>query len=362
MLNKSLLLIIINSIVLLLVCDFFFGHKILKMINKNTKIIEIKPTEKNNNFDYNFKKNIDKNFFYSKFEYRICTDSLSLRIDCDKKYKIIEKNFDILFIGDSFTEGVGLDFNDTFVGIFENSLKLNIGNLGVSGYSPYNYYKKIKYYIDELNINTKEVIVFLDLSDAKNDFDRFIKKNKLSFLQRNNKIETQDKLSFKLRLRKIFPLIYEGLFLLKHHKLPNPKYRYLPNYSPSAWPYAKVNYDLNRALDLNKIYMTKLYEYLKEKNIDLSIAVYPYPNTLIYDNLNSNYVSLWKNFCLKKCKNFINFFPLFFENKNKLDFKTALEKTSLYYLDGDVHYNKLGNEKIANGLINFFKNKTLISN
>jgi len=69
-----------------------------------------------------------------------------------------------------------------------------------------------------------------------------------------------------------------------------------------------------------------------------------------------------EKFLLKKCKNFINFFPLFFENKNKLDFKTTLEKISLYYLDGDVHYNKLGNEKIANHLINFFKNKTLISN
>ena len=45
---------------------------------------------------------------------------------------MIEKDFDILFIGDSFTEGVGLDYNDTFVGIFENNLKLNIGNLGVS--------------------------------------------------------------------------------------------------------------------------------------------------------------------------------------------------------------------------------------
>jgi len=362
MFNKSLIFIIINSIVLLLVCDFLFGTKILKMINEPTKIIETKPTDKNDIFDYNFKKNLDKNFFYSKFEYRVCTNSLSLRSDCSKDKEMIEKDFDILFIGDSFTEGVGLDYNDTFVGIFENSLKLNIGNLGVSSYSPYNYYKKIKYYIDELKINTKEVIVFLDLSDAENDFNRFIKENKLSSLQRNDKVETQDNLNLKLRLRKMFPLIYEGLFFLKHYKLPNPKYRYHPNYSLSAWPYTKVNYDLNKALDLNKIYMTKLYEYLREKNIDLSVAVYPYPNTLIYDNLNSNYVSLWKNFCLEKCKNFFNFFPLFFENKNKLDFKEALEKVSLYYLDGDMHYNKLGNEKIANDLINFFKNNTLISN
>lgn len=213
---------------------------------------------------------------------------------------------------------VGLDYNDTYVGIFENSLKLNIRNLGVSSYSTYNYYKKIKYYIDQLNINTKEVIIFLDLSDPVDDFNRFMKKTKLSSLQLDDKVESQDKLNLRLRLRKMFPSIYEGLFFLKHYKLPNPKYRYHSNYSPSAWPYKKVNYDLNKVLDLNKIYMTKLYEYLNEKNIDLSIAVYPYPNTLIYDNLNSNYVSIWNNFCLEKCKNFFNFFDYFLKTKTNL--------------------------------------------
>ena len=356
MLNRSLLFIIINSVVLLLVCDFLFGKKILKIINAPPEIIEIKPTEKNKNFDYNFKTNLNKKFFYSKFEYKICTNSLSLRVDCNKNTKIIDKDFDILFVGDSFTEGVGLDYNNTFVGIFENNLNLNIGNLGVSSYSPFNYYKKVKYYIDELNISTKEVIVFLDLSDAENDLDRYKKKNKSSTLQQVSKAVAEDRFNFKLKLRKMFPLIYEGLFFLKHYKLPNPKYRYVPNYPLSAWPYTKVNYDLNKALNLNKLYMTKLYEYLKEKNINLSIAVYPYPNTLIYDKFNSNYVNLWKNFCLEKCKNFFNFFPLFFENKNKLNFNEALEKISLYYLDGDMHFNKLGNKKIADKLISLFKN------
>ena len=36
------------------------------------------------------------------------------------------KEFDIAFIGDSFTEGVGLDYKDTFVGRIENKFdKLN---------------------------------------------------------------------------------------------------------------------------------------------------------------------------------------------------------------------------------------------
>ena len=70
---------------------FLFGKKTLKIIYKPAKIIETKPTDKNDILNYNFKKNLDKKFFYSKFEYRICTNSLSLRIDCSKKTKIIKK-------------------------------------------------------------------------------------------------------------------------------------------------------------------------------------------------------------------------------------------------------------------------------
>ena len=63
-------------------------------------------------------------------------------------------NYDYIFIGDSFTEGVGLNYNDTFVGIFEKNLSnKDIGNLAMSDYSPRNYYHKIKEYILKLDIH-----------------------------------------------------------------------------------------------------------------------------------------------------------------------------------------------------------------
>ena len=48
--------------------------------------------------------------------------------------------FEYLFIGDSFTEGVGLKFNETFVGIFKDNSNSSVANLGVQSYSPIIYF------------------------------------------------------------------------------------------------------------------------------------------------------------------------------------------------------------------------------
>ena len=55
--------------------------------------------------------------------------------------------------------------------------------------------------------------------------------------------------------------------------------------------------------------MTKLYELLKKNNIKLSLAVYPWPQQLEFNDENSKHVNMWRSFCEKKCTKFINFFP-----------------------------------------------------
>ena len=45
--------------------------------------------------------------------------------------------------------------------------------------------------------------------------------------------------------------------------------------------------------------MTKLSNYLNNRNIKLSIGVYPHPATLLYDTENSLQVKIWSDFCEK---------------------------------------------------------------
>ena len=59
--------------------------------------------------------------------------------------QIILKKYDYAFIGDSQTEGVGLNFEDTFVGNFAKQNKLDVINLGIIRSSP-SLLKRLKFF------------------------------------------------------------------------------------------------------------------------------------------------------------------------------------------------------------------------
>jgi len=97
--------------------------------------------------------------------------------------------------------------------------------------------------------------------------------------------------------------------------------------------------------------MNKIYEILEKKNIKLSLAVYPWPQQLEFNDENSKHVKMWENFCKKKCAKFINFFPFFFQEKRKTSYIDVFKK---YYFWNDVHFNAEGNKVIAERLVKEF--------
>ena len=131
----------------------------------------------NKNYNYTFKKQVQFTSQYDENIYEIFTNDLGFRdestqsLDRDKEYSIL--------IGDSFIEGVGLDYKDTIVGILNENLannKFKFLNAGVASYSSYIYLKKIKEIIKNNNdLKVREVIVFLDKSDVSDD-ERYLNK------------------------------------------------------------------------------------------------------------------------------------------------------------------------------------------
>ena len=62
-------------------------------------------------------------------------------------------------------------------------------------------------------------------------------------------------------------------------------------------------------------------------------------------------MSIWKKFCEQRCENFINLFPLFFDEINQNSKEKVVE---LFYLKNDVHFNEDAHKKIFEK-INIFK-------
>ena len=83
----------------------------------------------------------------------------------------------------------------------------------------------------------------------------------------------------------------------------------------------------------------------------MSLVVYPWPQTLKNDNVDSVHVKMWEEFCFNKCEYFINFFPYFFNEKKKLSHLNVVKK---FYFWNDVHFNKQVNIILAKKLIELF--------
>ena len=351
------------TLVSILVIDFLFGKLILSKFDRYfsstdfyERLIRIDHPYYHHalrpNVKYERAKSFDNYFI-------LCTDNHGFKYDCDKKR---EKEFDYAFIGDSFVEGVALNYSETFVGIFEKKNNVSVANLGVTSYSPSIYLSKVKFLLEN-NYKFKNLILFIDISDLYDDNVFYQLNSDLSVTEKNAKEKNLKRRKF---LKKNFPLINFYTYVIKMNQKFNkevpPLISEVPIFTEKAnlkamWTYQKSDsipgYEDPISKTENEMVnnMIKLSDLLKKNNIKLSLAVYPWPQQLERDVVNSKHVKKCEEFCITRCEKFINFFPFFFEEKEKTSYLEVYKK---YYFWNDTHFNKEGNKVIANRLIAIF--------
>ena len=341
---------VLFSLFLVLLIDFLFGSYLLKLTPK-----KINPTVNHNVYDHDLKKNFKTTFEWAPGEtYNFCTDNNSFRTFCDHE-KSIKKEFDIAFIGDSFTEGVGLSYENTFVGRITKKLEnYRIANLGVVSYSPLIYYTKLKYLIEE-GYKFERVILYFDISDIYDD------NNKYRFI--DGKIYRKKSVivsKIQKFLKSSFPFLAYSTKTIKNDFFTKmfKKQKVVKNctyldfcHEKSSWTF-NDKYFQEKHINKSLKFLNLTYELLKKNNIKMSVGIYPWPAQILYDNENSKVVSLIKEFCLNKCEYLFNNFTFFFNELEKTDKQTLISK---YYIKDDVHFNALGNEKLYQNFIERFK-------
>jgi len=364
---KEIFIVILISTAIFFCIDFFFGKKILDFLYTNNIILspekiisqarEIKEKEKsyrikNEHFHHTLASNIRVQSRWGNSKpYLTCTDKFGFRISCIEKNNERKNNKNIVFIGDSFTEGIGLDYEKNFTSMFNNYSENNIINMGVTSYSPIIYLKKIQYFVQK-GLDIDHVIVFIDISDIDDEANYYYECED----QNNVCMHSWHKQSNINSIKKkeenfLFPLYEKIRIETKNLKRKiKPKiYIYRKNYKRSMWTHVESTDEIKKGINNSIKHMISLHNFLKTKDISLSVAVYPQPGQIIYDSKNSKQVKIWKNFCENKCKHFINLFPPFFDEKPKL---TSMQIIKKYYIKNDIHFNELGNKKIFNVLKN----------
>ena len=80
----------------------------------------------------------------------------------------------IVFIGDSFTEGVGVDWASSWVGRVAKALPAEVLNAAVSSYCPNIYARRIRELLEQ-GTQFHEVVVAIDISDPIDEAGRYMR-------------------------------------------------------------------------------------------------------------------------------------------------------------------------------------------
>jgi lysophospholipase L1-like esterase len=303
--------------------------------------------------------------YWGAEKFTIHTNSLAMRDD-SKRHVSLNKTTDyrVLFLGDSFTEGQGVEFHESFVGrvgaSFSNT-SLEVLNAGVTSYSPINYQARLKGLLEK-GLEIDEIFVFLDISDIEDSLVYKVEGTKI----------VDDPQAWENLAAGVARLDYERAFESFRKMigyLSNKSYfleRFIPmntvfhktgvfGYSRGAWTYDQRVFDLygRRGLELATRYMDQLHTIALRHNLALTLAIYPWPQQIRYDPSVSIHVSHWRKWAKNHNAGFINLFSAF-ASPGKPD--AIIEK---YFLRHDVHWNAAGHQVIADRVIRELRNSDL---
>ncbi len=313
--------------------------------------------------------------------YPFITNGLGFRDAEVREVPLTASTRRVLLIGDSFTEGTGVRFEDSFAGRLaaagrQRPAPVEFLDAGVISYSPTLYYRKIKYLI-ERGLRFDAVVVFSDVSDVYDEASKYFCQDedpqyrtycdpdeRAFFASLCDPLDPDHTRSCIDPVGQRYAKGGAGAFLTRHfivtnavreiakfrvqQWLGNQKRRRLGVDTETAWLFADGGHEAEYAplgssggVARSTKNMQALADLLKAHGIPLTIVVYPWPAQLALDDRDSRQVSLWREFCATNCKAFINLLPAFFaEAKAHADWYERL------YIPGDFHYSSEGHRLV----------------
>ena len=338
------------GIVLFFLTDFFITRYIFDRSFEEKKYRISHPI-----YHHTFKSDFKGIGYFGDYSYPMCTDSWGFKSSCNGAGESYV-SADIAFIGDSFVEGVGLKFDDTFVGRFaEANPTYRIVNMGVASYSPSVYFKKVENLLRN-GFRFGHLVVFIDISDVHDEAARYIENVDGTLSTKDNNeiplfenLKTFVKYNFYL-FSNLYMTVHDALASMApgdNEEVFDPlRSRWTIDEGTDGYGILGVKGGISKSL----LYMTKLHTMLDAHDIKLSVGLYPWPAQLREmgrDNYNNTHSDIWNEFCLKRCSLFIDINNDFNELVKSYGYRKVYQD---YYLSGDVHFNEKGNGLIYNAI------------
>lgn len=295
--------------------------------------------------------------------YELTTNSLGFKDQSVRNVSRISDSRRVLFIGDSFTEGVGFPFGQTFSGLFASrvaSQGVEVLNAGVTSYSPKLYYLKTKYLLKNVHLDFDELIVFLDISDIQDEiaYEPFVPSehfgvSKFFLIYKLRSFLKQNSITYYYYWIKRYgdsgrlkgSLGRDEDFLINDQEMADQWY-----IETSLWTLNERVYEKwgKQGVESARVYLDRLHSLCQEHQIQMTLVVYPWPRQIFAKDLDSLQVSIWRQFCRERKIPFLDLFPVFI---NQIPAEKIIKD---YFIEGDVHWNRNGHKLVAETFLAFW--------
>jgi hypothetical protein len=284
-------------------------------------------------YDHDLAPNANSTRVWGNMVYSWHTDRYGFRTGLCAPGEADKRRPAIFVIGDSFVEGIGSTYEQSFTGLMACDAARQgkaLWNLGVASYSPAIYYRKIEAAVRRLGIEPVEIYVFLDLSDI--DDDANIYKVGTDGIVRSSLFHWynigQLLLGNFATLRLGYDL-YLSSTLATYGSLG--QYRARWTFDPAlmqAWG--------KRGLEIAGRNLDEIVALCRQWNCRMTLIVYPWPDNVEAGDRNSIQVTHWRAWAAARGVRFIDGFAPFFRQPAKW----AIRR---YFIRGDVHFSPAGN-------------------
>lgn len=257
----------------------------------------------------------------------------------------------VFVLGDSFTEGMGLPFEQTFPGLMAcewHKHGMTVWNLGAQSYSPIIYYHRILDAVAKTGIRPKEIFVFLDISDIPDEltYEETANGRVITSAQAVS-LPTPRLLGIPLyKIGRFYSQNFvSGALVIMLRNLWAGR-RAMTNHTRGNWTFSPDQIDTvgTKGLARAAASLDRIVSLCRDWSCKLTLVVYPWPNQIIHDDRESIQVAYWRDWASSRQVRFINAFPAFFAEPKEV----ALRK---YFLPGDFHFSAAGSKLLFDEVV-----------
>ena len=323
-----------------------------KLVRTDPAAVERLYRVKSPRFHHTLRPSIAVEAFWGGRRYAVRTNSLGFKDKRVREVPAKPQGKRILFIGDSFTEGIGFPFEETWVGLVAEGLApegTEVLNAGVASYCPPIYFAKIKQLVEQDRLRFDELFVFIDVSDLLDSvLYSLTPEGTIEATDLKTNLDRSARRRLKFILRANF-VVTSAIVELVRTLLRGPRSL---NKRVARWTYDDAEFERHKGgVAVMREAMDRLLALCRKHSIRMGVAVYPWPDQILHRDLDSRQVRIWKEWCAANKVGFQDLFPEF------IDSRDPQEVIDRYFIPGDVHHNAAGHALMAKAFLRDYRSR-----